>query len=152
MLLNLIPFLFLHIFFTVFFKQYFYLFSRYFKNLFLTGWLHYNVVFLPYRKENYCPPPNPCLHPTLLDLHRALAKLPALYSNFPLVICFTYDDAYVSVLRSNLPLPPLCLHLFQLPMTNPANVYIQQINKWLNICALPLRGSCADSRVEFIIS
>lgn len=39
MLLNLVPFLFLHIFFAVFFNNIFifYLFARYFKNLVLIG-------------------------------------------------------------------------------------------------------------------
>ena len=100
------------------------LFLHLFLNLFLVGGkLLYNVVLVSAIQQgesvisiHYVPSLLSLLHrppyPTPLGLHRALAKLPALYSNFLLVICFTYDDIYVPALPSHLPLSTLCLHIF----------------------------------------
>ena len=44
-------------------------------------------------------------HPTPQGCHRHHVELPASYSKFPLAICFTYDDVYVSMLLSQF-IPP----------------------------------------------
>lgn len=41
----------------------------------------------------------------------------------------------------------LSTYLFQLPVTNAANVYVQQINKWLNIWAPSPARLCAENGI-----
>ena len=63
--------------------------------------------FLQIRRE-YCFPLEPPLLPpisSLLSLTEHRAGVPVLYSRFPLVIYFTHDSVYMSMLLSELILP-----------------------------------------------
>ena len=72
--------------------------------------------------------------PTLLGIIEHQPKLPASESNFPLAICFTYGNVYVSMLLSQLvPLSfPYCVHKFVL--------YV-----WFPIAALQIGSSVPSS-------
>ena len=53
------------------------------------------ICILPLEPPSHSPP-----HPTPLGCHRVLVELTVLHSSFPLALCFTYGNAYISVLDS----------------------------------------------------
>ena len=68
------------------------------------------------------PDPHPT-HPLVITEHQG--ELPALHSNFPLLIYFTHDSVYMSVLLSQFTLPPtVSIHLFSIS-TSPFLPYKQ---------------------------
>ena len=86
--------------------------------------------FLPYINTNQpqvyiCPLPvqlrsHLLPHSTPLSCHRA----PVLCSNFPLAICFTYGNVYVSVLLSQLIPPSPSPNLTASPFSTSASLFL----------------------------
>ena len=93
------------------------------------------------------PPPTPHPIPLLWLVPEYCPGLVVLYRDFPLAICFIYDNAYVSMLVSRF-IPPsssptvskvcsLCLHLYFLPCKYVHFYHFSRFHKYAlihNIC------------------
>ena len=94
-------------------------------------WVSHRYTYVPCILN--LPPISSPPHPTSVGFHRAVGWAPCVTQQIPLAICFTYDNAYVSMLLSQFipPIPPvlcprvcsLCLRLH----CCPANGFIRTI-------------------------
>jgi len=109
--------------------------------------LQYFCWLMPYISMNQpqvyiCPlPVEPISHPIHLSkLSQSTEfELPLSYSNFPLVICFTYDNVHVSVLFS-----PFVLLSF------PHSVYKSVLHVCISITALQISSSVPSFSTPYI--